>query len=320
MSFAITMLSKRALLLGKVESDYGTDPTPAKTTDVMYAYDINISPDIEAEKRPDRVASFEALGTVVGRQTHDFSFKTISVGGNTVVAPIESPLLSMCGFVVGFDLGTGITTATLSSSQPAALSSASLYFYIDGGLYKLIGSRGNLVIRAVNGKALELEFKGKGLYDTPSTSAFITDPTISALNPLICTGLTATIGTLALEGIESIELDLGTEITVSHSIGETTGVREINRVNRNITLKLNPEITPAQLATIETALIDMTTEAVIINLASGDYGMQITCANCEILSAPNSERDGKIIKDITMAVNDNASVGNALRIEYSPAA
>jgi len=221
----------------------------------------------------------------------------------------------MCGFVAAD------TVYALSSEQPAANSSATLYFYIDGVLYKLTGCRGNMILRAVNAKPLELEFKGKGLYLPPAVTAFVSDPTFSCVNPILCTGLSITIGGLALTGIESIELDLATEITVSHSIGATTGVREINRVGRDITLKLNPEVTPAQIVALEEALIGSTQQAIGIGFFNGDYGIQLGLPNCELLSATNGERDGKVIKDLTFAVNNDCATGgvdNAIKLQYEP--
>ena len=318
MAFTHTMLAKKALLLAKVEAEYGVDPTPVKTTDVVLAYDIALMPEREVEPRPEEVASFGKLGTVVGKQTMGFSFKVTSPGGAVGVGEkaVESALLQMCSMKE--TVGTAGSGA-LYACETAVGKSATLWLYIDGIVYKINGCKSDLTMRAVAGKAFELEFSGKGLYVAGVAEAFPITPTIPSGAPMICKGLTMEIVS-AVARVETVELTLGNVITVSSDVAVATGVKEINITGRAPKFTANPEVTPTQITTFESAIDTPTNVACKLNLVAGTNGLQISIPKGFIDSAGLGEREGKEIMNLSVIPCQNTAIDDEILFTYHKAA
>src|SRR3990167_609095 len=129
--------TRKALVLAKVETTYGTDPTPTTAANAILVQDLVIKPIKGPVERPKQTATYMNKQTLLGEEMYEVSFKTEIVGSGTPgTAPRVGALLLACG------CSETIYTATPSVNYrdaSSSLSSVTLYCYQGGRLHKIFG-------------------------------------------------------------------------------------------------------------------------------------------------------------------------------------
>ena len=131
--------SRKRLLRAKIESSYGTDPTPAGT-DAVLVRSLEITPLnadlVERELILPYMGNFEQL---LGNQHVEITFEVELAGsGSAGTAPAWGPIIRACGFSETISASTSVTYAPVSSS----FESCTIYFDNDGVNHKIKGCRG----------------------------------------------------------------------------------------------------------------------------------------------------------------------------------
>lgn len=196
-------------IIAKRETTYGTDPTPTGAADAMDAHDVSFTPLAggTASRQPARPYFRGPEEFPVGSHCAiEFSVPLIS-GGAAGTAPPWAPLIRACGF------GETVTAATKVDYKPVStgFDSCTIYFNNDGVQTKLLGSRGNVVIKAGANGIPELRFSFLGKY---APAADVTMPTLTLTAwPLPTPISDAATPTFLLHGfnrnMEAFELNAG---------------------------------------------------------------------------------------------------------------
>lgn len=160
---------RNTVILAKIETTYGTDPTPAGATDAMLVK--NVVPDpLNAQNVPRDVITGYMGGfqQLVGNRHAEISFDVELVGGGTAgTAPKWGPLLRACAFAETITASIRVDYTPISS----AFESVTIYYYDDGLLHKITGARGNVTFKMGTGGIPTMSFSFKGLYNTPTAAA-----------------------------------------------------------------------------------------------------------------------------------------------------
>ena len=155
-------LTKRRLLLAKIETTYGTDPTPA-ATDAVLVSSLDVQP-LQLELK-DRDLILGYLGNsemVVGQRLVSVSFDVEIAGSGTAgTAPKWSALMQACGFSETIVATTSVTYAPISS----AFKGVTLYFFADGVRHKVTGCRGSWNMSLQTGEIPKISFSFTGLFN-----------------------------------------------------------------------------------------------------------------------------------------------------------
>lgn len=168
---------RKKLLLAKIETVYGDDPTPTDALNAIQTKDLEIDP-IEGEalsRNIDRDSFGADLSTLVGKHVR-VRFKVEAAGsGAAGTAPAYGVLLRACGHAEDVNAGVDVRYAPIDENVP------SVYFYFKRGLvlHKCAGARGMVKFTASKRNYGYFEFEFTALYVGPVASSAMT-PVLTA--------------------------------------------------------------------------------------------------------------------------------------------
>ena len=221
-------LTRKRLLLAKIESTYGTDPTPA-ATDAVLVSALEVQP-LQLELK-DRELILGYLGNtemVVGQRLVSVSFDVEIAGSGTAgTAPKWSALMQACGFSETIVSNTSVTYAPISS----AFKGVTLYFFADGVRHKVTGCRGTWSMSMETGEIPKISYSFTGIFNAP-TDETQPSPTFSnQADPVVVNS--ANTATLQVHGyaacLSAFSLDLANETPFRQLAGCTQQIMITDR-------------------------------------------------------------------------------------------
>jgi len=220
------MLTKRTVVLAKIESTYGTDATPA-ASDAIDVFDFQIKPSGEKHTRPVYSNNLSPSKIVIGKKMVEGSFKLEVRGAGAAysasVRPDADAVLRACGLAATVVTTPGSETVTYAPAS-SGFESITIYAYTDGEIHKVPGSFCSVKTLLSAGQIGVFEFSFKGLYRTPVDGAIIT-PTLLDLQPPIVQSAGLTIGGWAAGVYEKLEIDIGVELSEKPDINSAGGLK-----------------------------------------------------------------------------------------------
>ncbi len=219
----MSVKSRKRLLRAKIESTYGTDPTPAGT-DAVLVRSLEVTPlqsdVVERELIRPYFGNFEQL---LANQHVEITFEVELAGSGTAgTAPKWGPIFRACGMGETIVASTSVTYAPVSSS----LESCTIYFDNDGILHKITGCRGSYSMTCEVNEIPVISFTMMGIYNAPTDTALPTATYTDQASPLLFrTGNTSSFSIFSYSGIlQSISLDMANETVYRELIGATKEV------------------------------------------------------------------------------------------------
>ena len=219
-------LTRKKFLLAKIESTYGTDPSPVAGTNAIQVTNLEVTP-IESDNV--QAASYQGFignstrGTLVANKRVSVTFEVELGGSGTAgTAPAFGPLLQAAGMSEVVVSSTSVTYAGVSSS----FSSATLYCFYDGTLHKITGARGTVTFNMTAGQFPTASFQFIGIYNAPdgtAASTFTVANQAAALEVNDTNVTTCTFHGVTSTRLESIDLALNNALTYK----ETASSQEV---------------------------------------------------------------------------------------------
>nr|BAR33656.1 hypothetical protein [uncultured Mediterranean phage uvMED] len=162
----MALRTSQRLLLAKIESSYGSDPTPTGSANAILVRSLEISPfqsdAVERELIRGYMGNYEVLHA---NQRVEVTFEVEMVGsGAAGTAPAWGPVMKACGNSQTIVSSTSVTYAPVSSS----FDSVTLYFFQDGVQQKVTGARGSFSINAELGAIPTISFTMTGIFNAPT--------------------------------------------------------------------------------------------------------------------------------------------------------
>lgn len=233
------MLTKRTVVLAKIEAAYGTDPVPTSSANAIAVQNLDIRPTGDIIERNNLKSSLSPLRFLQGTKRVEVSFKTEAKGtGTRGVLPgwgWEGVLFRSCGMGETVNAGTGIVYAPVSTG----FESCTLYVYRDRLFHKVTGCRGSFRITAEAGKPVLVEWKFRGFYLSPVDAA-PSSPVFSGLLPPVAAGAGFTIGSFS-PAAEKIEIDINNSIAERKSMTAQSGIAGFEITGRRPQGSFEPE-------------------------------------------------------------------------------
>ena len=273
-------IAKKTVVLVKIETTIGTDPTPTGAANAIEVMDLNITPLDASNIDINPITSYFGGGIqLVGTASVKCSF-SVSLAGSGVAAtaPAWGALLLACANAET----TGLTTPDRVEYLPAtdSLKTVTIYWYDDGALHKLLGAIGNVKLSAKSGEAPKLTFDFTGLDGGITAAANATAVLTAWKTPVGVTkanvtdiklGCTYSAG--ALSGGTSynstgLSLDWGNEV----SFAAMLSTEQIIMGDRSMTGTLSLDLTAAQEVTFMASVKANTLQSAgfVLGTASGN--------------------------------------------------
>ena len=224
----MVMLTKKTVILAKVETTYGTDPTPSAASNAIMAYDPQVTIVSDMKERYPGNSDLSRFPELRGKSHMELTFSTELKGsGSAGTAPKTSPLYKACG------LGETVVSSTSVTYKPVSSSfeSCTIYVYIDGLQYQLHGCVGNVEIDLTAGETPKLNWTFQGLYELPTDQSLVT-PTFESTTPEIVKGTTTTFGSYSAI-IEKLVLNLNNTISERPDFNQADGIKGFQITERN---------------------------------------------------------------------------------------
>lgn len=224
----MALLTRKRLILAKIESTYGTDSTPGGTEAILVR-NLEITP-LQADVvtrdliRP-YLGNFEQI---LANQRVEITFEVELAGsGAAGIAPAWGPVMKSCAMSETVAASTSVTYAPVSSS----FSSCSIYFNNDGVRHKITGCRGSFTVSGEVGQIPVISFTMMGIYNAPDDSALPTPTYSNQASPVIFKeGNTTGFQVFSYSGcLQSFSLDLANEMVYRELVGCTKEVLITNR-------------------------------------------------------------------------------------------
>jgi hypothetical protein len=225
-------LTRKKFLIAKIESTYGTDPSPVGGSDAVQVTNLEVTP-IESDNV--QAATYQGFlgnptrGTLVANKRVSVTFDVELAGSGTAgTAPAFGPLLKACGLSETLVTSTSATYAPVSSS----FSSATIYCFYDGTRHKITGARGTVSFNLTAGQFAVASFQFIGIYNAPDGTALSGSFTVAnqaaAIEVNDTNMTTATFHGVTSARIESFDLALNNELLYK----ETASSQEVLITNR----------------------------------------------------------------------------------------
>lgn len=219
------MLTKKSVLLAKVETTYNQDAGPTAADDAISIEDFTPKVDGKVLDRNNYRQSLSPLQHVIGRIVAEFSFTTELKGAGAVysasVKPETAALFRGAGMSETIDTTPGsekIEYAPVSDG----FESLTMYVYIDGILLKATGCRGTFDIDLEAGEYGKVKWNFKGVFVSVTDVGFPAATFDATLPPIVqSTGLT--LGSYASATVTKVGFMMNCSLSEKMSVNAGAG-------------------------------------------------------------------------------------------------
>lgn len=235
------------ILLAKIESTYGVDPTPTGGANAILATSVVLSPMEGSDVNRDLETPYlGASGTIPTGLHSKITFKVELQGsGAAGTAPSWGPLARACALAETISAATSVTYNPITDSH----ESVAIYLWIDTMQFVLLGSRGTCQLKVSAQDIPYLEFEFTGLFAQPTEQTRVTPTLTGFQKPSVASKAntpTFTIDSTPLV-MRSFGLNFGNVVENRFLIGSEIGSESV-------------------LITDKTEMIETTVEAVALSV------------------------------------------------------
>ncbi len=292
-------------LAAKVETTIGTAISLSASDGVFNAYDLEIQPSIEFNKRQAQ-GSFDNLKAVAGARKGTATFKTdIEWDGTSTLPPWATVLLPACGYVESSQVFTPRSEGPGSNVKTLTIGA-----YIDGKFKSIAGAVGSFKLVCPSGEQCMIEWEFDGVWQAETDVALIS-PTYPTADPIRFASAVCTYGGTGLK-VENVTVDAGNQKIMRQDPTTDAGYISGLVVNRTPMIEANPEATLVATDDMYGDLIGMTEAAFALTLdgpapVASTSTIAISAPKAQIVSSTEGERDGMVIDEIQWDCNKNGA-------------
>lgn len=304
-------LEDKQLILTKIESSYGVDPTPAAATEAILTGKVTIEIIEKAVERKVVLPYFGSLKNINIGEGVKISFPVEVRGSGTAATPPRiGPLLRAANLSQ-----TIATTVDYDPNSSQDGESCAIYFYGDGLLWKVLGCMTESIkLTAKANEVATWEFSLIGLWGGAAsiTDAAYAAPTHegAAVVPPVFKSASFTIDSYAAI-IENFEVTLKNKVVKRPSANAASGVLRYSIIGREVTGSVDPEWVTKATYDPWTTWEGSTSGAITATIGS-------TSGNKWVISVPNAlkkapkfgAREGIRTYTLEFIANPTLSAGN----------
>ena len=176
------LLSRKRLIVCKIESTYGTDSAPTGS-DALLVRNLDVTPlNAETVSRDLIRPYYGNSEQLLARTSSALSFEVELAGSGTAgTAPKFDAVLQACALAPTLVATTSVTYNPVS----AAIKSCTIWVNIDGVLHKFTGCRGTVSINGTLGQIPSLKFDLTSVYNEPTDATALTPTYTLQAYPLV---------------------------------------------------------------------------------------------------------------------------------------
>jgi hypothetical protein len=218
-------LARVRSILAKLESSYGSDPTPTGSADAVQISQLEISPAESEVLSRDLVRSYLGNSPQLIANTRVVVNFTVEYSGSGTAgtAPKYDPILRACGMNPTTVADTSVTYAPRSTG----FESCTIHYDTDGIRHIVTGCRGTYTISLNANQIPVFNFSMTGQYNAPTDTASPSLTFSDQADPEIFNDTNTTSFTLfsaTTLALQSAEIDIGNEVVYRELVNSTKEV------------------------------------------------------------------------------------------------
>lgn len=202
----------KSLVLAKLETEYGTDPTPTVLANAIITSGVPVLDIIgNPKERNIPIAHFGKTSPVNVGEGLKLSFTTeLKNSGTPGSASRYACLFRACNLTETVNSGVSIVYTPNSTFEG---ESVTLWFYADTTLHKITGCVGTFQIKLVSNEIVVVEWTFTGLYAGSGHASTVSFPTATheTVRPVVWRAASFTYNSVSLT-IHELTLDIGNEV------------------------------------------------------------------------------------------------------------
>lgn len=293
------LLKKIQTIAAKAETTVGTPIALAAADGAFNAWDVDLNPTIDFEKR-EAQGSFDSLQGALGARTGKMTFKTEAGWSGTGLPTWASTLLPACAYVASAQVYTPRSEAPGTNVKTLTMGA-----YINGIFKSIAGAMGNFKMVLPTGKRAYIEWEFTGVWQPPTDVAIIL-PTYPTGDVLRFADATLTYNSVT-QCVANMTLDAGNEVVMRECSTTEAGFISALVTGREPKITLDPE---AQLVATEDRHGDWIAGneyALSCAIAGTGTGALLTIAapKAQISSLKQADRNGLLIDEVELYCNKN---------------
>lgn len=285
------MLSELKMVLAKIESPYGSDPTPTTAANFVAVQNLRINRPSPYNETQATDGSLSPRAGTLGKKHIEVSFDhALQVNNAAPTVPPCDPLLKACGYTV---------TAGVYTPRSTGYESCTLYIYEHDILQHVHGVRGDVGFNLRAGEPAILSFTLQGLYEKPTDSTLPATWTDLGGAPLVAINQAFAYDNTALV-VDNLQFGLKNTVTQNPNMDDAAGhgIGSIVITNRNPEGSLDPEMFTAATKDIWTFFEGVTQKAITYVLSNGTAKLTISLPKTELLGPQSGDRGGTATYDL----------------------
>lgn len=236
------MLTRKTVVLAKVETTYGTDATPDAAADALLVSGVDIRPQGDIVTRDFLRDTLTPLPFVRGVKWVQVDFQTELKGTGTAgqlpTNGWEGTLFRGCGMKETVNAGVSVVYEPVSALTD--IESLTLYVFKDGIFHKVLGCRGTFTLSGQVGRYITARWSFQGLYVSPVDQSPDPASFSSVKPPMLLLNGTFTVGSYA-PVLTSFELGMNNRLALSRNLNSPSGMQEIYITGREPGGSFDPE-------------------------------------------------------------------------------
>ena len=231
------MLVKRELIAIKIESGYKTDANPTAAANALLVSNVQCANEsARMVERENIRASLGSEKAVFAGTLKKITFEAeVKGSGAAGTAPEMGQALRACGLSETIVASTSVTYAPVSAS----LESATIYYYQDGMLVKLLGCRGTVSISAETGGIAKAAFEFTG-HDGGKTAEALPAGSYDATVPPPMINANFAVGGYGAI-INALSLEMANTLVIPPDMNADNGFGEVIIASRKPAGSFDPE-------------------------------------------------------------------------------
>lgn len=312
----MVQLSRRNVILAKIESTYGSDPTPTVASNAVRVIDLELKLTKPPVERPTQQQSLARRPSKLGEEFYEVSFKVEVVGsGAAGTAPRQGALLRACG--MSETIITGGSPVVKYRDISTGFESITMYVYYGGRLHKIFGAVGNVKGVFEAGKQVFLEYSFMGLKGaTPAVQAVPTNAVYDEDTPgtvPICKNGTFSYNSKTTLITPMLDFDLQNVISKRPSLSATRAIAGFEVTDRNMIASINPE---TQVETSYDFEGDALTNQRELSYTVGSI-LTLTASKFNPYALEYEDIEGILHDKVNGEISEDTSNGYAIELEWA---
>lgn len=299
------LFRRKKVFAAAVETVPGTAETLAGSDAAFNAYNFGIQLNVPNEEREGQ-GSFGRLPSVPGGRQGVARFRTdMGWDGTSTLPTWATVLFPACGLVNSS--GTFYPTSEAPGSNVKTLTIGE---YTDGKYREISGAMGNFQMYLPSGRMAYIEWEFMGAYNEDDSDVSLLTPTYPTAFPIKFNSATVSFNSENLK-VEQAVLNPQNNVILREDATTVSGFSTALVTDRNPRLNVNPESVLIATKDRISAWMDSTEAALSIVLdAPSDADITIAAPKAQIFNMQQSDRNGMVVDDIELALNQNASTAD----------